>query len=343
MVGGLFVSPVNSRLKRGLTTLAKVTFLSGLAQGGAAVDLGSLGKKQLRDGDHTVSANSSLTTIEYFYADWSVAEDDGGLHLYLKTNRGLFCLHLPTGSVIQGLPWHNPHVPAAVFTQFESDTTRTDKRGVLDRFRLNCVLNMLLKDVKRIFAEGQPKKGAVPQCLEKLVTGLERRRSATNASQAAVDESECKKLMFGENAASSEVKEHLQALKTFLTTTTTSSADTKEELFFKEERPVPEELLKMPLLMGMVFHSTLLDSVFLFATPLAPPSLEDVPRFFPKPPAADEEDAAGAPPPLLGDEDSKKREFEEWSVAGIPPSLPHGHPYDWLITGRIRYTIQIDD
>lgn len=341
MVGGLFVSPVNSRLKRGLTTLAKVTFFSGVAQGGAAVDLGSAGKKMIKDGDHRVSANSSLSSIEHFYAEWSVAEDDGGLQLYLKTNRGLFCLHLPTGSVIQGLPWQNPHVPHAVFTQFESDTSRTDMKGVLERFRLNCLLNMLLKDVKHIFAEEQPKKGAIPQCVEKLVTGLERRRSARNTSQAAVDETECKKMMFGESAVSSEVKERLQELKTFLTT---RSADTKEGLFFKEERPVPEELLKMPLLMGMVFHSTLLDSVFLFATPLAPPSPEeedDVHRFFPKPPG---DGAAGAAPLLLvGDEDSKKREFEEWSVAGIPPSLPRGHPYDWLITGRIRYTIQIDD
>jgi len=81
------------------------------------------------------------------------------------------------------------------------------------------------------------------------------------------------------------------------------------DLFFNEFSPSPDELMKMPLRMGMILHATLLNGIFLYAMPFEP--------------AEDGEMA---------------QEFETLNLEGIPASLPKGK-CEWLLSGRIRYTI----
>lgn len=296
VIGGLFVKPVNSRIKQVVSTV--VDYAKGRwFQGKNYTSYAMLDNKNIEDG--TITEDKNIEYIERVYhMQWQSAEENEGLHLYINSARGLFCIHLATGSICQGLPWESPWVPSRVKTDLNIREDLVDRDQKVNRFRLNCLLNMLLKDLKRILVRVKDPHTIVPECLKSLVEKLQKHDTGT-----ILDEATCISMMF-----TADIMIQLRALKDFLMNHRGIGLSTSD-LFFKDFSPSQDELIKMPLCMGMIFHATLFHGIFLFATPIEP---------------AEEGEAA--------------EEFEKWNLQGLPQSLPKGK-CEWLLMGRIRYTI----
>jgi hypothetical protein len=294
VLGGLFVQPVNRRVKHAVTkTLGLVA--SQVWTAPKTLETLSL--------EPDLSKGANLAQIQEFYkAKWRVAEENGGVHVYMLSARGLFCLHLPTGSIVQGIPWNAPQVLSTVKVAFDQRQSEQDRDACMQRFQINSALNMLLKDVKWVLSHAE-KRETVPTCVQSLVNWITRMQ-ASSGPALTNPIADIEKEMFTGNK-----QQELQTLKTFLKR---NRPNHSHELFFKDVAPDPNELLHMPLRMGMICHTTVL-GLYVFAVPLEPLSAE----------ASVEE----------------KQQFEKWNVmAGVPASLSRDGK--WLLTGRIRYTIK---
>jgi hypothetical protein len=308
VMGGLFIRPVNARIKRGLLSATSQVWRTVFGRKDAceALDV------------KTVSPDNAQTvdSIQSRYEQYQLAEE-GPYHLYIDTKRGLFCVHLPTGRLVQGWPWDTPRVPKSVKTMLQTVGSAQDKTNKLKRFQLNCVLNMLLKDVSHILARDRDARRNVPDCLRRLIQKL----SHHDTQQGAECTSEViGQILFNENNTDASARNaQLEALKHFLRRGTAS------ELFFKDTRAEADDLLRATLRMGMILHSTVLHGVYLFVewrrgSGNGTKEVEE---------AEEQEEDTGGP---------KQQDTSEGEA--IPNSLP-GEPCVWLSMGRMRYTVEV--
>lgn len=307
IVGGLFIRPVNTVLKQTLLNATHQVLWAVSKTGGSYVELKL--KPEPAGTTTATTTSESVNAIQRQYQNYQLAEE-GAYHLYIDTPRGLFCIHLPSGQVVQGLPWRQPHVPGNVQSTFTSPNQGTEKEGILKRFQLNCVLNMLLKDVSLILVRERGARKRVPDCLRRLIENLNRDDGSKECTAEA-----CNSMLF-ENDQVSDRQAKLKELKNFLNN---QGQNCLSKLFFSNLRPAPEELLQMPVHMGMVLHSSVLHGVYLF--------VEGVNHNNKK------TDTSSS---------SSSTKQNHNAFRPIPDSLHRGK-CKWLSIGRLRYTLEVTD
>ena len=288
VLSGLLVAPVNRRVKDTLNSIVNHSISVLRNKPGQFLQLPVRQKSngELKDDD-------AVDTISDFYETWRVAKE-GALHLYVNTKRGLFCMHLPSGIIVQGLRWDSPFVPSEIdLVLKKTDISHADSQAILDQFQLNCLLNMLLKDVNCILARNQGARTHVPVALRKLVNCL--KKAADDKKN--VTTSDCLEEGMFNSTVDNDRQGDLRQIREFLTN---RGLPVRESLFYSQNIPETKELIEMAAKMGMVFHSIMLIGFVLFV--------------------------------------EKPKKEQEWSV-DLPTSLPEGG-CKWLLSGRIRYTIQ---
>jgi hypothetical protein len=137
-----FVQPLNAQLK-GAASAA----ISALLEPSAPLDAPS---------SHSLPAQRSLSTIDAIiqaYNRWTAhSPEKERFVLYLMTGRGFFRLHLVQCRIAQAVPCTRPELSPPqldIYNHMLQDLrTATKNETALWRFQLNCLLHMLLGDLR---------------------------------------------------------------------------------------------------------------------------------------------------------------------------------------------------
>lgn len=202
-----------------------------------------------------------LAAIEREYSKFSIYEEEGW-HLYVKSRTGLFCVHLPSGKLMQGYPWLAPYITPSVKQALERDAG-PDKDERVKRFQLNALLNMLLKDVTRI-VDGRG-SGDIPEGIRALMKAID------DWSTEALEEKH-----FAAAVCPSQdtnmVPKRMGDIKKFLfsgiDTKIKRSAGNERGLYYMPEPVKLDAAVKLAQRMGFLFQCVLLHKFVVIVEPI---------------------------------------------------------------------------
>ena len=253
VLGGFFAGPLNTRIKRGLTGI----YQSSRSVLGQEEKPAVLKAKDSRAG--TLNAEATIQDISSLYANWQAASDNT-MHLYVDTVRGLFCMHLASGVVVQGMPWKEPMVPRKIKDSLESVPSKSAQvtQAILRRFQLNCLINMLLKDLRLIIKQWPKARDEIPMCMTRLLNILK----PINTGDVTNEEN-IMQAMFDPSNEIARTQD-LNQLNTFMTN---KPPALKTQLFFTQAAPPESKQVQVAMQMGMVFSAIFSQGLMLFIQP----------------------------------------------------------------------------
>ena len=238
LAGGLLAMPINRQIKGSVSSLLRY-WGSNMDHKPREVKARTVPK--LTDG-------STLDDIATFYQTWRAQSlEDDVLSLYLCTQRGFFCLDLPTCRLMLAMPPERPRLSAplrALYATLEPvGPANQDMVNRLARFQLNCILNMLLRDCHAIL-QRKGRGSKMPSFVTAVMDILEGNAPVQGPLT-----------LWG-----AATQDQLEKMRTFLLSAHSGA------LFFDPITPTPEELADIAAQLGMVFPHDL-HGLMLFIQP----------------------------------------------------------------------------
>lgn len=240
VIGGLVgMRPLNQQVKRALGSLYYYGVTKNRGEPTLAVAEGI---------PPPIEDPEALASAIAYYSRWS-SSDGQTLSLYLMSSCGFFWLHMPSGIIAQALPYDKPHLITSLRAQFTAmrqaltltEATQDDKSR-LANFQLNCLLNMLLKDLFRILSakRHQRQPEPLPDFLQQVVQSLSYEDTTASldslGNPTAEQRSKAKNFMNGKG----------------------------DLLFFRPQEPPVEALVESAGKMGTIFRYVFKDTFVLF-------------------------------------------------------------------------------
>ena len=189
LAGLTIMPPLNQAAKQTLGYLLNLAFSSG----------GRLEEPSQAIPD--AAAGATISEINERYLQWAISTEGEGFKLLLMTCRGLFWLHLPSLLILQATPPKKPRIASdimpeysrlytTVFTQKTSATQ--DHENILRRFQLNCLLNMIVRDLRLILSKKRARGPDIVPYLKTLLNEMSAIEPLANGDTRAFHDLETK-------------------------------------------------------------------------------------------------------------------------------------------------------